>query len=67
MIRFIFGILLGILIIIFAAQNTEIVQYTFLVWTLTAPRALVVIGVFLLGLVSGWLATGMRVLLRRSH
>lgn len=67
MIRFIIGILFGVIILVFAAQNSETVNYTFLVWTLTAPRALVVIGVFMLGMLSGLLATGLRMLSRRKR
>jgi uncharacterized integral membrane protein len=65
MIRFIVGIILGIIIFVFAAQNTETVNYAFLGWTLTAPRVLVVIGVFILGLLTGWLVTGIRSLRKR--
>jgi uncharacterized integral membrane protein len=66
MIKFIVGIILGVIIFVFAIQNTGSVEYTFLGWTLEAPRALVVIGVFLLGLLTGWLVTGLRSIFRRQ-
>jgi uncharacterized integral membrane protein len=66
MIRLIVGIILGAVVIIFAIQNTETVTYTFLAWSVTAPRALVVIIVFVFGLLTGWLVTGLGRLGRRK-
>lgn len=60
MIRLILGILLGIVTVIFAVQNTGMVTYAFLGWVLTAPRWLVLIAVFFFGLFTGWLVTGLR-------
>lgn len=60
MIRLIIGILLGAIIVVFAIQNTETVSYTFIAWTLSAPRAVIVIAVFIFGLLTGWLVTGLR-------
>ena len=59
MIRLIVGIILGAVVIIFAVQNTETVTYNFLVWSASSPRALVVILVFVFGLLTGWLVTGL--------
>ncbi len=59
MIRLLIGIILGAVVIVFAVQNTETVTYDFLVWSVTAPRALLVVGVFVFGLVTGWLVTGL--------
>jgi uncharacterized integral membrane protein len=59
MIRLIIGIVLGIVVIVFAIQNTETVTYDFLAWSVTSPRALVVILVFIVGLLTGWLVTGL--------
>jgi uncharacterized integral membrane protein len=66
MIRLIVGIILGAVVIIFAVQNTETVTYTFLAWSITAARALVVILVFVFGLLTGWLVTGLGRLSRRG-
>ena len=60
MIRLILGIVVGAVIIIFAVQNTESVEYRFLAWTLAAPRALIVIVIYFFGLFSGWLVSGFR-------
>ena len=59
MIRLIIGIILGAAVIVFSVQNTETVTYNFLAWAVTAPRAIVVILVFLFGLLTGWLVTGL--------
>lgn len=67
MIRFVVGIVIGIIIVIFGVQNTETVDYQFLGWVLSAPRSIVVIGVFVLGLVSGWFVSGFRSLRRRKR
>lgn len=55
MIKFIFGILIGVLCIIFFVQNGEVVSVSFLTWTLTLPRYLL-LGIFLIsGVFIGWL------------
>jgi len=59
-IRFIIGLVIGIVAVIFAAQNPESISYTFLFWEITAPRALVVIAVLLAGMIVGWFLTGLR-------
>lgn len=67
MIRLIVGILVGAVAIVFAVQNTESVDYRFLAWTLTASRAVIVIGVFVIGLFVGWLVSGIRNFKRRKR
>jgi len=59
MFKVIFGIVIGILAVVFALQNTADVDVQFLVWSLTLPRALILLVMlaagFLIGLaVSGW-------------
>jgi putative membrane protein len=39
---------------LFAVQNTRSVAVDFWTWELTAPVALVVVSVYLLGMLSGW-------------
>ena len=51
----IFGLLLGALAVVFAAQNVETVSYNFIAWTVTAPRALVLLGVLAAGIIIGLL------------
>jgi uncharacterized integral membrane protein len=51
----ILGIILGILVFIFAWQNFEIINIDFLYWTFTIPSALLVILDFAIGLFLGWI------------
>lgn len=67
MIRLLIGIVLGVVVIVFAVQNTGTVTYTFLAWSITAPGALLVIAVFVSGLLCGWLVTGLGRLGRRRR
>ena len=43
-----------IAIIIFSVQNLESDSVSFLTWSVEIPKFLVVIGAYLLGMVSGW-------------
>jgi uncharacterized integral membrane protein len=57
MIRFIQGVILLIFlgaILIFAWQNNQTVTISFLKWGITAPNALVIVAVSLLGMLTGW-------------
>ena len=60
MFKFILGIVIGFLAVVFALQNTADVDVKFLAWSLTLPRALVLLLMlaagFLLGLAVGGLA-----------
>lgn len=60
MFKFIFGIIIGIVAVVFALQNTADVDVKFLVWTLTVSRALILLVMlaagFLVGLAVGGLA-----------
>ena len=53
----IFLVLLGVLII-FAVQNSQIVTVQFLNWSVNSPIALMSVGVYLLGMLSGWTVVG---------
>jgi len=46
--------LLG-LVLVFVLQNTEIVNIRFLFWQFEASRALLVFGIFLVGILGGYL------------
>ena len=65
MVRFILGIICGILAVIFIAQNTEVVEVSLLFWTVTVSRAVMYIVLFVLGLIAGWIVTGLRHVGRR--
>ncbi len=50
---FVLGLVIGILVVIFIIQNTEIVEINFLFWTISISRALVVLMVFIIGILVG--------------
>jgi uncharacterized integral membrane protein len=50
---FILGIIIGILGLVFIAQNTEVVEISFLFWTISISRALMVLLVFTIGIMLG--------------
>ena len=54
MLKFILGLIFGILVIIFMVQNVEMVDITFLTWTITIQRAIMVLIVFVVGIGLGW-------------
>ena len=43
------------LVIVFALQNTQVVDVQFFFWTLSMSRALVLLGTLVIGLFAGWL------------
>lgn len=53
--KFILGVALLVLLVIFTAQNTEIVTITFFFWKLSISRALMVFFVLAIGVVIGLL------------
>jgi uncharacterized integral membrane protein len=52
--KFILGIVIGILVIIFMIQNVQVVEIKFLAWTVTISRALMALIVFIFGIFIGW-------------
>ena len=51
---------------LFAVQNTQPITVTFWKWSITAPVAILAIGVYFLGMISGWnVVAFMRSSLRR--
>lgn len=50
---FVLGVIFGILVVAFILQNTEIVEISFLFWTISISRALVVLLVFIIGIIVG--------------
>jgi putative membrane protein len=58
--KFIVGIIIGILVIIFMVQNVEVVDIQFLTWTIHLPRAIMILIVFVLGVCVGYVARGIR-------
>ena len=56
--KFIIGIILGAIVVLFIAQNLEVVEITFLAWTISLSRAIVVLVIFFFGLIIGWITKG---------
>jgi uncharacterized integral membrane protein len=67
MIRFIVGIILGALAVVLAVQNVETVSYTFLAWTVTAPRAIVLLVVLVAGILVGWFLSAVPRIFRKKN
>lgn len=59
MVKFIAGLILGALVVIFTLQNADVVTVRFLAWTVTISRAVMLFIVLGAGLVIGWMAGGM--------
>jgi uncharacterized integral membrane protein len=51
--KFILGLIFGILVVIFIFQNIEVVQINFLFWSISVSRALMVFLIFLIGIIVG--------------
>ena len=60
MIKFILGIVFGILALIFIFQNMQMVDVTFLAWTITTSRALMLLIILIVGFILGWAVGGIR-------
>jgi uncharacterized integral membrane protein len=54
MAKFIIGIIIGIIVIVFMVQNVEVVDIHFLTWTISIPRAIMILVVFVIGICLGW-------------
>ena len=56
--RLITGLLLGSLVALFIVQNAAVVEIRLLFWTFAMSRALMILLVFAIGMVLGWLTHG---------
>ena len=61
--RIAIAVLLLIAITIFAVQNIESVNVSFLMWSVNAPQVFVILGTYVLGMITGW---GLVELLKRA-
>jgi uncharacterized integral membrane protein len=55
--RYVIGVVVGVLllaILIFAIQNLAAVDVSFLVWSINIPKVVVILGSYVLGMVTGW-------------
>ncbi|RPI80178.1 MAG: DUF1049 domain-containing protein [Planctomycetaceae bacterium] len=48
------AVILAIIVIIFSVQNLSSVDVSFLVWSMTVPKVLLILGTYVLGMLSGW-------------
>jgi uncharacterized integral membrane protein len=48
------AIVLLIAVLVFAIQNREAVSVLFLVWSLSIPKVFLILGTYVLGILSGW-------------
>ena len=55
MIRNIIFVGLITLVLIFVVQNTQVVEFQFLIWTISLSRSLMLFGALAVGIVAGWL------------
>lgn len=47
-------VLLSLIVLIFAIQNREPVDVAFLVWSMSLPKIFLVLGTYVMGMLSGW-------------
>jgi uncharacterized integral membrane protein len=57
------AILLLVAIVLFSIQNRTAVDVSFLMWSISIPKVFLILGTYLLGMVSGW---GLVELLKRA-
>jgi uncharacterized integral membrane protein len=55
MVRNIVFVILVALVLVFVIQNMKVVEVNFLAWTVSMPRALMIFGTLVIGIVGGWL------------
>ncbi len=48
------AVLLLVVVVVFSIQNREGVDVTFLLWSMSMPKIFLILGTYLLGMVSGW-------------
>ena len=65
--KFITGIVFGILMVIFIFQNIDVVVINFLFWSVSISRALMIFLFFLIGIVLGALLSGMKKGKKSTH
>jgi len=65
--KFVIGIIIGILVIIFMVQNMEVVEISFLPWSIHLPRAIMILIVFALGSAVGYVVRGIRIRKKRKE
>ena len=59
MVKFIIGLAVGVLAVVFIVQNVETVEITFLAWTFSAPRAAMLVVILFIGIFVGWVVSSL--------
>jgi uncharacterized integral membrane protein len=63
-----FSIIVLVAIIVFSIQNLEAINVSFLSWSLTVPKFLVIMGNYVLGMITGaWLFDFLKHLLKSNR
>jgi uncharacterized integral membrane protein len=47
-------VVLLLIVVIFSIQNREAVAVSFLFWSLSVPKIFLILGTYLIGMLSGW-------------
>ena len=53
------AVILFVLVVIFSIQNRESVDVWLLMWSISTPKVFLILGAYLLGMLSGWGAVEM--------
>lgn len=53
--RQIVGVITVALVVLFIIQNMAIVEIQFLFWSMTLPRSIILLSIFTIGVLIGWL------------
>ena len=53
------AVILFLLVVIFSIQNRESVDVWLLMWSISTPKVFLILGAYLLGMLSGWGAVEM--------
>ena len=58
--KWFFVLLFLILIVIFTAQNYEVVEIKFLVWSFQTSRAIIMFSALFIGILIGWISSSLK-------
>jgi len=53
------AVILFLIVVIFSIQNRESVDVSLLMWSISTPKVFLILGTYLLGMLSGWGAVEM--------
>lgn len=67
MIKFVFGLIIGLICVVFFFQNGDMSHINFLNWTISLPLYLIMLIFFASGIFLGWLLTSLVSLKKRKR